>query len=106
MSSLFRALAPIAVLFALGAAPRAARAANVQEFVTIDIVPGSLVNNYVVFPGGSPGVDAGQVASVQIFISVTGGGVPVGTLVNLDLTGTVLGPPGAPTSASPTASSS
>ena len=97
MPRLSRLLAPFFVLLLLGAAPLAARAANFQEFVSIDVLPGSLVNNYVVFPGGSPGVDAGQVASVQIFISVTGGGVPDGTLVQLNLTGTVLGSGGAPT---------
>ena len=52
----------------------------------IDVVPGSLNNNYVVFPGASPSVDVGNRSPVPIFVTVTG---PVaGTVVTLNLTAT------------------
>ena len=58
--------------------------ASFVETVAIDIAPGSLVNNYVVFPGAAPSLDSGQTASVPIVISV--GGLAAGTQVHLNLT--------------------
>ncbi len=54
--------------------------------MSIDIAGGSLVNNYVVFPGGAPSLDSGQKASVPIVLSV--GGLTNGTPVVVNVTAT------------------